>query len=64
MKIKEYCECGGQLTGSAKPDSKGLEMQRIFWGIHSGIGHSAVKPSQCYSARRRQELKDMKSVIG
>ena len=62
MKLREYCECGGEMVGTIKPDYKGFEMQRIFWKIHSGKGHSSVEPSQCYLARRREEMKNGNSL--
>lgn len=60
MKLREYCKCGAQFTGTITPDSKGFELQRIFWRIHSGKGHSAVERSQCYTARRRQGIEESK----
>ena len=55
MKFAEYCKCGGQMTGSIKPDDKAKEAIRLFWGIHSGQGHARAAPSKCYSARRKAE---------
>ena len=60
MKLHEYCECGGQMTGTITPDSAAFKAKCLFWDIHKGEGHSVVEPSQCYSARRRQELIDFK----
>jgi hypothetical protein len=45
------------MTGSITPNDKALEAIGIFWEVHKGVGHSSVEPSQCYQARRREEMK-------
>lgn len=64
MKLKEYCECGASISGNYTPDSVGFQLKRSFWMTHSGKGHSLVEPSECYSVRRREELRSTLQAKG
>ena len=55
MKLSEYCECGGSMVGTIRPDSKATALIRTFWEQHQGIGHGKVSSAKCYAARRKAE---------
>jgi len=54
-RFTEYCECGGQLTGSCSDFLKGIMIKQVFWATHSGLGHAPVSRNRCYKARRENE---------
>ena len=60
MRIKEYCECGGSMVGSIKPDSKAVLLVRTFWETHKGIGHSKVDARKCYQTRYKADKMEMR----
>ena len=55
-RFTEYCECGGQLTGSISDYQKWIAIKQVFWSTHFGAGHSPTNRQRCARARAKEEL--------